>query len=195
MGELIKHKARLCMHREKQVRGVNFLNTYAPVVQSTTRRLMLILHQVNNWKYRHLDYILAFTQALTDTDIYLRILAGFCVQDKNSNDISHQFCLKLLKNCYGTKDTAANWFTVLKKALQQQGFEQCADIDPCLFTQSYCIIITCVDDCLIFCENNEVLKELIKSLEDKFKLTDEGDLETFLGVLFKKQGYNKLELT
>ena len=48
---------------------------------------------------------------------------------------------------------------------------------------------------MIFCKNDEVLKELIKSLEDEFKLIDEGDLETFLDVLFKKQGYNKLELT
>jgi len=33
------------------------------------------------------------------------------------------------------------------------------------------------------------------SLQDDFKLTDEGDLETFLGVLFNKNGHNKLELT
>ena len=69
------------------------------------------------------------------------------------------------------------------------------NIDPYLFIQSDCVIITYVDDCLIFYKNDEVLKELIKSSEDEFKLTDKGDLETFLGVLFKKKGYNKLELT
>jgi len=38
------------------------------------------------------------------------------------------------------------------------------------------------------------LDELIVSLEKDFKFTDEGDLETFLGVLFKKHSHNKLEL-
>jgi len=38
------------------------------------------------------------------------------------------------------------------------------------------------------------LDELILSLEKDFKLTDEGDLEIFLGVLFKKHSHNILEL-
>ena len=101
--ELIRYKSRLCTHGEKQVRSVDFWNTYALVVQSTTTRLMLILHQVNNWKCYHLDYVLAFTQAPTDTDVYLRIPAGFHVEDKDSDNISDQFCLKLLKNYYGPK--------------------------------------------------------------------------------------------
>ena len=61
MGELIKHKARLCVYGGKQVQGIDFWNTYAPVIQSTTVRIMLILHQINGWQCRHLDYILAFT--------------------------------------------------------------------------------------------------------------------------------------
>ena len=192
---MIKHKARLYIHGRKQIKRIDFWNTYAPVVQATTTRLMLILHQVNNWKCRHLDYVLAFTQAPTDTDVFLRIPAGFHVENEDGVDITDSYCLKLLKNCYGTKDAAANWFAVLQKALEDRGFQQCTDIDPCLFTRSDCIIITYVDDCLIFYKNDEIFKELIKSLEDEFKLTDEGDLETFLGVLFKKQGHNKLELT
>ena len=47
----------------------------------------------------------------------------------------------------------------------------------------------------MFCKNNKVLHELIHSLQNEFKLTNEGDLETFLRVLFKKLGHNKLELT
>ena len=96
------------MHEGKPVRGADFWNTYTLVVQSIKTRLMLILHQVNNWKCCHLDYVLAFTQALTDTDVYLRIPAGFHIEDKDGDDISDQFYLKLLKNCYSTKDAAAN---------------------------------------------------------------------------------------
>ena len=36
---------------------------------------------------------------------------------------------------------------------------------------------------------------LIKSLKDEFQLKDDGNLDTFLVVLFKKYSHNKLELT
>ena len=36
----------------------------------------------------------------------------------------------------------------------------------------------------MFYKNDKVLKDLISSIEDDFRLTDEGDLETFLGVNF-----------
>ena len=47
----------------------------------------------------------------------------------------------------------------------------------------------------MFCKNDKVLEDLILSLKDEFKLTEKGDLETFLSILFKKLNYNKLELT
>ena len=61
LSELIKHKARLCIHGRKQVKGLDYWSTYAVVAQSSTIRLMMILHMINRWHYRHLDYVLAFT--------------------------------------------------------------------------------------------------------------------------------------
>ena len=107
-----------------------------------------------------MDYVLAFTQAPTDTDVFLKVPAGFHVDNDEGEDISDQYCLKLLKNCYGSKDAAANWFTVLSNSLQERGFTQ-SPIDPCLFTHSDCIIATYVDDCLIFCKKEDTLKNLI----------------------------------
>ena len=47
IGDLIKYKARLYLHGEKQVKGIDYQNTYAPVVQLTIVRIMLILHMMN----------------------------------------------------------------------------------------------------------------------------------------------------
>ena len=101
-----------------------------------------------------MDYVLAFTQAPTDTDVYLKIPTGFHVQNQDGEDISDQYCLKSLKNCYGTKDAAANSFSVLQSGLEQCGFMP-NKIDPCLFTRKDCIIITYVDDCLIFYKDKQ----------------------------------------
>ena len=100
MGELIKHKVIICVHGGKQVKCIDHWNTYAPIVNATTTRLILILYQINKWKCRHLDYIL------------------FSCRERNGYDVSDQCYLKLLKNYYGTKDAAANWFAVLQKSLE-----------------------------------------------------------------------------
>ena len=63
---------------------------------------------MNGWQYCHLDYILAFTQASTDTNTFLKAPTGYHIQSKDREDISDQFCLKLLKNYYGARDAAAN---------------------------------------------------------------------------------------
>ena len=81
LGNLIKYKARLYIHGGKQVKGIDYWNTCAPVVQSLTIRLMIILYQLSGWSYRYLDYVLAFMQAPTDTGVYLRIPAGYHIQN------------------------------------------------------------------------------------------------------------------
>ena len=91
--------------------------------------------------------------------------AGYHAEDDEGNNASEEYCLNLIKNCYSAKDAAANWFAVLQKALEDRGFRQCTDIDPCLFLRDDCIIVTHVDDCLIFHKNDNALKELIAFLD------------------------------
>ena len=46
-GELIKHKTRLCANGVKITKVLDYQNTHAPISQSTTIRLMIILASVN----------------------------------------------------------------------------------------------------------------------------------------------------
>ena len=114
----------------------------------------------------------------------LKVLPSFHVEDADGDAISNSCCLKLLKNCYESRDVAANWCTVLSDSLEERSFKKSA-IDPCSLIREDCMIFTHVDDCLTFYKKNEVLTELIESLKDDFKLTDESDLESFLGIQFK----------
>ena len=45
-GLIKKFKARFCARGDQQLEGVDFFETYAPVVQWTTVRLMLILENL-----------------------------------------------------------------------------------------------------------------------------------------------------
>ena len=102
--------------------------------------------------------------------------------------------LKAPSKCCGTRDAVANWLPVLQKSLEQHSFCQ-SNVDPCLFARNDCVIATRVDDCLVFCKNDKILNELIDSLQGEFNLTDEGDLESSLGIKITHYGHDVNELT
>ena len=88
----------------------------------------------------------------------------------------------MVKNLYGTKQAAANWFEMMKQGLEQQGFKS-SKTDPCLFLRDDTIIVTYVDDCLIFSKDKKNIDSLLDNLRKTFTLTDEGsDVNTFLGI-------------
>eukprot|EP00956_Cyclotella_meneghiniana_P033325 scaffold95021_cov33-Cyclotella_meneghiniana.AAC.1 len=83
-GMVKKFKARFCARGDKQLEGIDFFETYAPVVQWTTVRLMLILEILLNLKSKQGDVIAAFLHArLEDKEkVYVDMPLGFRQQGK-----------------------------------------------------------------------------------------------------------------
>ena len=95
-GDLIKHKARLCGHGGMQQEVIDFHNTFAPVVNWSTNRLILMMDEMAGWESRQIDYFLDFSQSPIDSDFYLHLPAGFHVDGEDENEI---YFIKLNKNC------------------------------------------------------------------------------------------------
>ena len=64
-----KWKARLCAHGGQQELGVNYWETYAPVVSWSTVRLVLSLSLIAKMQSWQVDYVQAYPQADIDCDI------------------------------------------------------------------------------------------------------------------------------
>ena len=109
---------------------------------------------------------------------------------------SHGYVLKLKKSLYGLKQASLNWFEKLKQGLTDRGF--CPlEIDPCLYLKQNMILLTYVDNCIIFSPSMQSIDCLVQSMHDSpenFKLTDEGEVNKFLGVEITKIGKNSFEL-
>jgi hypothetical protein len=97
-----------------------------------------------------------------------------------------QTVLLLLKNLYGLKDAGLTWYEHLTSGLTRIGFTPTKS-DPCVFVRDSNIILMYVDDCVIIStsegEANEILEEIKKQ---GLKLTDEGTMETYLGIQIDK---------
>jgi len=97
---------------------------------------------------------------------------------------SRGYVLKLKKSLYGLKQASLNWFEKLKQGLMDRGFCPSA-IDPRLYLKANMILLTYVDDCIIFSPSMESINRLVQTMHDgpeNFKLTDEGDVNKFLGI-------------
>ena len=91
-----------------------------------------MMTEMAGWESRQIDYVLAFSQATIDSDVYLHLPAGFHVDGEDENET---YFLKLKKNLYGTRQAAENWFDMLKTGLEDEGFRQ-NKVDPCLFVRN-----------------------------------------------------------
>ena len=67
-GSVRKLKARFCTRGDKQVEGIDYFDTFAPVINWTTVRLMLILTLILNLSTCQVDYTAAFVHSPIDRD-------------------------------------------------------------------------------------------------------------------------------
>jgi len=120
----------------------------------------------------------AFPQEDIDVLVFLCMPAGWQYKDKQGNT---DYCLKLTKNLYGTKQAACGWFLHLHDGLLAQAFQQ-STIDPCLFFFFFCILVVYTDDCLVFGPSASHIQAAIQSLQSNFLLKDKGEVKDFLGI-------------
>jgi hypothetical protein len=71
-GEISKYKARMNVDGSQMIKGLHYEETYTPVVQWTTIRFFISLAILSNWHTRQLDFVLAYTQADIERDLYMK---------------------------------------------------------------------------------------------------------------------------
>ncbi len=100
-GLIKKFKARFCAQGDMQLEGVDFFETYAPVVQWTTNRLMFILEVLLGLKSKQEDVTCAFLHADLELDetVYVAMPLGFNTKSKTGK----RQVLKLNKTLYGLR--------------------------------------------------------------------------------------------
>ena len=187
-GRILKHKARLNAHGGMQRWGVDYWETYAPVVNWISVRLLLILSVIHSLETKSIDFVLAFPQATLERDVFMELPYGFEYGEKGKH------VLKLKKNLYGLADASYNWFNKLTEGLESEGFVR-SEVDQCVFLREDVVILVYVDDMIALSKDKNALDDLVKNLNKKnFILTDEGSLDKYLGVDVKRKKGGSLEL-
>lgn len=166
-GQIVRHKARLVAKGYTQRQGVDYNETFAPVVRYTSVRFLVALAVQRGLKIHQMDAITAFLQGDLSEEIYLEQPDGF-------DDNSGRVC-KLNRAIYGLKQAGRQWSNKLNEKLQSFGLEKCVQ-DPCIsYSKTTNLIVAIyVDDFLIFYKFDNELMELKNRLCDVFKMKNMG---------------------
>ena len=120
-GFLNKHKACLCAHGVMQEWGENYWETYSPVVNMLTVRLLLALCNIHKLESKSIDFVFAFIQADFDVGIWMELQISFVI-DEAAYGESRYHVLKLNTNLYGLKQSSLNWYDKICDGLIARDF-------------------------------------------------------------------------
>ncbi len=189
--EVYKYKARLNIHGGMQKHGVNYWETYSPVVNWFSIRLCLILTLLFRWKTRQIDFVLAFPQADVECDLFMQLPRGLTFAGVHRT--TH--CLKLVKNLYGQRQAGRVWNHHLVDGLVNKLKFKQSKINACVFYRKTTLLLICVDDGIMCGASGAEIRTIIKELSALFDVTDKGEIGTYLGVKITRPTPDTIELT
>ncbi|KAE8898762.1 hypothetical protein PF005_g27114 [Phytophthora fragariae] len=177
-GRVKRFKARLVIHGFKQELGVNYTETYAPVIRFETIRAAIYYAMQRGWEVLQYDVKTAFLYGALDELIFMEQPPGFQVDGPG-------LVCELLKSLYGLKQAPNIWNRTLQAKLLTMGFER-LDSDCGLYVLmvngEVKLLLTVYVYELLLMGPREKCLEVAASLQETFELTTMGTVKYLLGV-------------
>ena len=177
-GTIEQHKARLVAQGFSQIYGMDYDETFCPVVRPESVRTVIAFAAKNKMNLHQMDVSTAFLNGVLEEEVYMKPPEGF-VKPGEENLVC-----RLKKSIYGLKQSPRCWNTALDKHLKHIGLKQ-SSADPCLYIAEggeKVIIAVYVDDILIATETKHTLQHIKDRITKEFEVKDLGPLSSFLGV-------------
>ncbi|GJR29529.1 ribonuclease H-like domain-containing protein [Tanacetum coccineum] len=178
-GTLSRYKARLVANGSNQQHGVDFDETFSPVVKPATIRTVLSLAVSRQWPIHQLDVKNAFLNGDLSETVYMHQPPGF-VDSRYPNHV----CL-LQRSLYGLKQAPRAWFQRFAGYATRAGFSPSrCDSSLFIYTQGSQVayLLIYVDDIILTASSPVLLQQIVDSLHKEFDMTDLGALNYFLGI-------------
>ncbi|MEL7521272.1 MAG: reverse transcriptase domain-containing protein, partial [Cyanobacteria bacterium J06553_1] len=176
-GEIIKYKARLVVLGNLQRPNIDYFETYAPVVEFTVVRVLLILASTLDLTIRQLDVKSAFLNGCLKETIFMSLPKDFALPE---GQVCH-----LKKSLYGLKQAPKAWNEKLTADFEKINFKSSKTAESVFYQREKgrtTYLLLYVDDMLILAPTEEEADRVVQQIKSLYEIKDLGKAEFFLGV-------------
>ena len=171
------YKARLVAQGFRQVYGIDFFETFSPVVRYESIRILFALSVQFDLVVHQLDVVTAFLNGSLDEEIYMAVPSGVSAP--------HGMVCKLNKSLYGLRQAPARWNSAINSVLVNFGFKRSVvefGIYSLVTSSGIVLVALYVDDLLIASDCPAMVDKVKQLLFSHYKMKDMGLVTTFLGM-------------
>jgi hypothetical protein len=178
-GASPRFKTRFVGKGYTQVPGVDYDDTFAPVIKATSTRVLFSQAASDGHLLNAFDVETAYLNSTMDRELYVELPETF----SDSRYPRRDFVLQALKSLYGFKQSAYLWSNDIKEKLLALGFIQ-SDADEGVFLSAnkHITVALYVDDGLIKAEHQQEIDWVITQLSNHYTIRNLGAPKKFLGL-------------
>ena len=175
-------KVRLVACGYSQIPGVDFTESYAPVINDVSWRILIIAMLLWRLEAKIIDVSTAFLYGDLEEDIYMK-----CHEVHGKDEALH-----LKHSVYGLVQSARQYYLKFTRKLRSLGFVG-GYPDPCLMTRKnengICFIAIWVDDSLLVGHEKAIQQTIDDLQREGFELKIDGSLDDYLSceITFERE--------
>jgi hypothetical protein len=127
-GKVIRHKVRVVARGDKQKAGVDYKETFAPVMRLESVRAILHIGAAEDWDINHIDVKMAFLHGELEEEIYMEQPDGMAGLGKEN------WVCRLSKSLYGLKQAGRHWNQKMHEDMTKEGWE-CVAVEHSVYVK------------------------------------------------------------
>ncbi|MCO5603933.1 hypothetical protein L7F22_058089 [Adiantum nelumboides] len=178
-GSVSRYKARLVARGFSQVPGMDYSETFSPVLRITSFRVLIAIAAQFRLLLHQMDVRTAFLHGDLEEEIYMMQPPRYI-----SKEHPDHVC-KLIKSLYGLKQSPRQWYRRFHECMTSLGYARFTS-EPNIYSRHspdvFLLLAIYVDDILLLCNSESALATAKKELSSSFSMTDMGLLPFCLGI-------------